>query len=258
LLPQTPTVKSRPSKASTLALLSRLYLTIGDYQNTQTSAAACLQIQSSLLDYSKLDTTSAYPFPADLPNGNDEVIFDATSLNYDFVYSSETGVDTTVLRSYVKNDLRRPLIFYFASAPFVSFNGGYNAEGIFAGLATDEVYLNNAEALARLNKVAEALIALNTLLVKRFEPGTYIPYTAANSTDALKIVLAERRKEMFTNQGIMRWVDLRRLNLDPQFAVTLKHIIKGTTYTLPPNDPRYVYPIPDNEIQNDNIAQNPR
>ncbi|HVX00181.1 MAG TPA: RagB/SusD family nutrient uptake outer membrane protein [Candidatus Babeliaceae bacterium] len=259
LLPQVATLKSRPSKVAALAFLSRVYLTMGNYQKTYDLASQALALNNKLIDYNTLDTTSASPFPVDLPNSNDEVLFHSVSLAYDFAYSSETGVDTTVLRSYAPNDLRKPLIFYWASAPFVSFNDSYSGPaGFFAGIANDEVYLNEAEALARLNRIPEAMTALNDLLVKRFIKGSYIAYSASNTSDALKIILSERRKELFTNQGMLRWVDLRRLNLDPQFAVTLKHIIGGKVYTLPPNDNRYVYPIPDNEIQNDNIQQNPR
>lgn len=259
LLPPKTALKSRPSQTAALAFLSRVYLTMGDYANTERSATAALGQQSDLLDFSKLDTTTYRPFPASLPNGNEEVIFHAVAIAYDFYYSSETGVDSTVLKTYAPNDLRRPLFFYFQSAPFVSFNDTYaGTAGFFAGIATDEIYLNQVEALVRQDKVQEGLKSLNALLVKRFKQGTFIPLTAGSRMEALKLVLKERRKEMFTNQGIMRWVDLRRLNLEPEFAVTLKRVINGQTYLLPPNDNRYVYPIPDDEIQNSKIAQNPR
>lgn len=259
LLPQTATLKSRPSRTAALAFLSRVYLTMADYNSAYNSSSQALALDGKLIDYNTLDTTRYDSFPADLPNGNDEVLFHAISIGYDFAYSSEVGVDTVVLRSYAPNDLRRPLFFYWASAPFVSFNNSYaETAGFFAGIATDEIYLNEAEALARLGKTSDAMSVLNAMLVTRFIKGTYVPYAAATADNALKIVLAERRKELFTNQGILRWVDLRRLNLDPQFAVTLKHTIGGKEYTLPPNDNRYVYPIPDNEILNNNIQQNPR
>ncbi len=258
LLPETATLKSRPTKPAALGFLSRVYLTIGDYANAQKSAADCLQLKNDLINYNDLDTTSSGPFPTDLPNGNAEVLFHAVSLNYDFAYSSETGVDSILLKAYLPNDLRRPLIFYFASAPFVSFNNGYTNAGFFAGVATDEIYLNQAEALARLNQGTEAMKILNLLLLKRFRTGTFTDLTAASSSEALNVILTERRKELFTNQGILRWVDLRRLNLDTKYAITLKHIINGKVYTLLPNDVRYVYPIPDDEIRNSGIAQNPR
>jgi len=51
---------------------------------------------------------------------------------------------------------------------------------------------------------------------------------------------------------------LRRLNLDIQRAITLKRNLNGVLYTLPPNDARYVLPVPDLVIQLSGIQQNPR
>jgi len=53
-------------------------------------------------------------------------------------------------------------------------------------------------------------------------------------------------------------MDLRRLNKDVRFAKTLTRAINGQTYTLSPNDPKYVMPIPIQEINTSGIAQNPR
>jgi len=68
--------------------------------------------------------------------------------------------------------------------------------------------------------------------------------------------LKERRKELLFRG--LRWTDLRRLNLDPRFAVTLARNVSGQIYSLPPEDPRYAWPIPDDEIQASGIPQNPR
>ena len=40
----------------------------------------------------------------------------------------------------------------------------------------------------------------------------------------------------------------RELAGDPRFAVTLTRKLNNDTYTLPPNDARYVLPIPQQEI----------
>ena len=40
--------------------------------------------------------------------------------------------------------------------------------------------------------------------------------------------------------------------------ITLKRDLDGTIYTLPPNDPRYVMPIPQDEINLSHIEQNAR
>jgi len=73
----------------------------------------------------------------------------------------------------------------------------------------------------------------------------------------LKIILDEKRKELpFT--GNSRWEELRRLNKEQAFAKTLTRFVNNQTYTLAPNDNRYVWPIPDQEIRLTGMAQNPR
>jgi hypothetical protein len=97
---------------------------------------------------------------------------------------------------------------------------------------------------------------LNALLVKRWKTGTFIPLTASNTDDALNKILLERRKELCF-RGI-RWSDLKRLNKDLKYSKTLVRVLNGQTYTLLPNDPKYVLPIPDNEIRVSGIEQNLR
>jgi hypothetical protein len=257
LLPATQPVSSRPSQAAVYALLARVYQTMEIYDKSLSFAGASLALKNTLLDYNTLDTNSSGPFPPDLLGGSSEVIFHAHSLNYSFDYSSQIGIDPALQQSFGRNDLRRRLFFYYAPG-FISLNNGYTNAGFFAGIATDEIYLISAEANARLGNTSAAISGLNTLLLTRYKKGTFIPLTAVSADDALSQVLVERRKELLTNQGMLRWSDLRRLNLDRRFAVTLTRVYGGKTYTLPPNDNRYVYPIPDNEISGSGIAQNPR
>ncbi|HQT24902.1 RagB/SusD family nutrient uptake outer membrane protein, partial [Daejeonella sp.] len=122
--------------------------------------------------------------------------------------------------------------------------------------SSNELYLIQAECYARKGNTVDAMKSLNTLLVKRFKTGTFIPLTAGSAEAALGIVLKERRKEL-VYRG-MRWQDLRRLNLEPQFATDLKRVINGQTHILPANDSRYVFPIPNYIIDATGIAQNPR
>jgi len=93
--------------------------------------------------------------------------------------------------------------------------------------------------------------------VKRWNNAVPFPtYTATSANNALGQILAERRKELCF-RGI-RWSDLRRLNQDPTYAVTLQRLLNGTTYTLPANDLRYTLLIPLDEIQISGLQQNPR
>jgi hypothetical protein len=152
------------------------------------------------------------------------------------------------------NDLRKNC--FYSAVP--AFKGGYaGGSTTFAGLAINEQYLIKAEVYARAGNTTEAMQALNTLLGKRWKTNTFVPYTASSAANALDQVIAERRKELpFT--GMLRWIDLRRLNTDSRYAVTLTRNLNNQIYTLPPNDQRYVLPIPDLEIKLSGIQQNPR
>ncbi len=102
-----------------------------------------------------------------------------------------------------------------------------------------------------------ALADINTLLQKRYTPASFKPWSSADRDAIIDKIILERRKEL-PYTGNIRWEDLRRLNLEARFAVTLTRQSQGKTYTLTPNDPRYVLPIPDDEIRLSGIAQNPR
>ena len=257
LLPQSAAIKSRPSQLAVQALLSRIYLGMGDYDNSEKFANAYLSIKNKLVDYNTLVATGANPFPQALPNGNDEVVFYESLIPLNFDFSVEL-IDSTIYRSYETNDLRRSLLFLDNGDGTFNFIGDYSGfyYNHFGGLATDEVFLNRAECFARNNDPQSALKDLNLLLRNRYETGTFTPISLGTSEEVLQVILGERKKELIARGT--RWIDLRRLNQDSKYAVTLKRFINNQIYSLPPNDNRYIFPIPDNEIAGSGIQQNPR
>ena len=264
LLSPNFTVASRPNKTAAYAMLSRVYLSMEDYPNALSNGNAALQINSQLLDYSSLNTTSNTPFE----RFNKEVIFHSlmnnrgVTLNPGSATSNIAKIDLALVASYDANDLRKTLFFKANSGSHIGsfrFTGNYEpvtSPTLFNGLATDELYLNRAECYARAGNITGAMSDLNTLLRTRWKSGTYVDITAASAEQALTRVLLERRKELLM-RGI-RWTDLRRLNMDSRFAVTLTRTVNGVTYTLPPNDVRYTLLIPNEVINNSEITQNTR
>jgi hypothetical protein len=123
-------------------------------------------------------------------------------------------------------------------------------------LALDEVYLIAAECKARGTDVDAAGELLNTLLAKRYRKGSFTPLRSMDASELLKLILEERRKELVF-RGV-RWSDLRRLNIDDQLAITVYRTVKGDELQLLPNSPKYLFPIPDQEIQVNKLIQNPR
>jgi hypothetical protein len=241
--------RSMPSKSAAYGLLSRVYLMIQDYAQSLRSANSSLELYNTLVDYNTISTTVRQPFNPLL----DEIIYHSLQLAY---LPISCPMDHTLYDSYDANDLRKTL-YYTYTTNSVAFKGYYSGNSIaHNGLATDEIYLTQAECNARLGNSQKALDALNTLLVKRYKTSLYIPYTIFNTPDILKLVLTERRKEcVFRN---LRWSDLRRLNQDTRFAKTIFHTYKGVTYQLLPNDPKYAFPIPDEEVRLSGIQQNNR
>jgi hypothetical protein len=252
-LPVVPVYKTRPSKPAAYALLSRVYLVMQDYAHAFSYADSCLKLYDSLLDYNTLNAAAAFPVPL----FNKEVIFHATLSNE--VYSKGVVVDSNLYKSYSVNDLRQKVFFKVntnGGMKFVgTYTGGTGSFLFFAGIATDEVYLTRAECYARAGKITEAMSDLNAVMSKRFKTGTFVPFTATITSEALKLILEERRKETIFRG--LRWLDLRRLNSDGA-NISLTRIIDNQTYTLPPNSPRYALPLPPDVIDLTGMPQNER
>lgn len=261
LLPLSSGYQTRPNKAAALILLAKTYLVMGDYEHALQRSDQCLSLSDGLLDYNSnlIKPSSTYRFPA-FP-GNPEVQFFARGTSNRSIGPQTNAygyVDSLLYQSYDVNDLRKSLIYNNSGNGKVQFRGSYTGENtIFAGLATNEAYLIRMECAARLGNIKQALADLNHLLINRYRKGTFLPYQIDDKDALLRLILLERRKELpFTAQ--IRWEDLRRLNLQAEFAKTLIRKISGITYELPPNDKRYALPIPDKEIQLSGIPQNER
>lgn len=253
LLPEKNPIKTQPSQLAALGLLSRVYLSMADYSNAEKCADSYLKIDEELTDYNTLvATTTNSTISSQIVS---EVCYLTGQQN--IISRSEALIDSGFVATYDDNDLRKTL-FFLKSENGIHFKGSYDTWGnFFSGIATDEIYLTLAECYARDGNAAKATDLLNRLLKSRWNNNApYIPLQVQNATDALSLVLKERKKELLFRGT--RWIDLRRLNQEDQFKVTLSRNINNTTYKLPPNDPRYALPIPNSEIQLNNLKQNPR
>lgn len=266
LLPTSTSIKSRPNKTAAYAALSRVYLSMRDYGNAGLYADSCLKSYNTLLNYSSLPTSPTSLFT----RFNNEVIFPSIMTGGSSSIAPVVAkVVKTLYDSYDPNDLRKVLFFRANTGVNIgtfAFKGSYDgsAANPFNGLATDEIYLIRAECYARSGKITEALKDLNDLLRTRWKvtmvngvnTTPYPNYTAGTADEALNIILNERRKELIF-RGI-RWTDLRRLNTETRFAITLTRTVNGNAYSLPPNDLRYTMLIPQDVINTTGIPQNAR
>lgn len=257
LLPAEIIFKTRPSKASAYALLARVYLVMADYTSSGKYADSCLQLTNELIDYASIPPPGSLTIP--FKRLNTEVIFHAsTRFVIEFL---QAKVDSLLYKSYSDDDARKTLFYRSNSDGTYRFRGNYNGSSsfnLFAGIATDEVYLIRAECAARNGNKDSAMADLNRLLLKRWkDSGAFIPMMASSPTEAIEIVLQERRKELAFRAGL-RWTDLRRLTHNDGSLLSLQRVIDGQSYILPPNDLRYTFLIPRSVIDMTDIRQNER
>lgn len=259
LLPAKTTYVTLPASYAAQALLARICLSMGVYQDAFQYADACLQAKPDLFDYNtRIANSSARKFASTTQYPLTEDIFHAATGNYGICGYTKAIVDSALYQSYAPEDLRKAAFFsVYNGQPRFCGSYEFNKSGqLFCGLATDEIYLIRAECNARMGHTTAAMEDVNTLLINRYTKGRFTPHTATSPDDALSQVLTERKKEL-VGRGT-RWTDLRRLNKESRWAVTLTRSLNGVPYLLPPNDLRYTLPIPDNEIQLSGIPQNPR
>lgn len=249
LLQVTPAHVMRPSKPAAYALLSRTYLAMRDYKNAGFYADSTLKIKNVLIDFNSLNHSAPFPFV----RFNNEVI-----MHFGMSGLSELSnrIDTTLYKSYDSLDLRKTAFFRRNNDGTYGFKGSYDGSNtLFSGLAVNELYLNRAEAFAREGNVVEALKDLNTLLIKRYKTGRFVPVTANSANEALQKILLERRKELLLRD--LRWMDIKRLNKE-EAGIILTRFINNKIYQLEPNDPRYALPFPAAVILLTGMEQNPR
>lgn len=254
LLPLGAKYLTRPSKPAAFALLARTCLEMEEYGKAGAYADSCLRLYNTLINYNMLDAAS----PAPLAIFNPETLFYSILAYKDAFYPGNMFIDQQLYTLYEDNDLRKKVFFAGdAGSGLVTFKGCYTGDAytLFSGIATDEVFLIRAECYARAGKIAESLTDLNTLLRTRYEAGNFTERTAADAEQALRLVLDERKKELLLRG--LRWSDLRRLNKDDRFKVTISRTANGKNYTLEPNSYKYTFPIPDDIIAISGIPQNP-
>ncbi|SFH42613.1 RagB/SusD family nutrient uptake outer membrane protein [Pedobacter insulae] len=246
-------IQTRPSKWSSLAMLGRVYLTMHDYSNAYEYSKRTLEIDKTLMDYKSLNSNLPYSFKT----FNSEVIFHQRQFTYTGTSDAENVVNPELVNLYDNKD-QRIKYFFIPSGTIGKFNfrGNYTGDYYhFGGIATDEVVLNLAESAFRVGKENEALEAINYLLENRMESG-FTKIVGLTGSNLLKKIVLERRKELLY-RGI-RWLDLKRHNLYPELAVTLRRNFNIADGTLEPGSSRYTFMIPPTEMNLNPMQQNVR
>lgn len=235
----------RASKAAGYGVLAKMYLYMGNYAEALKAANEVLEINNSLLDLKKYAVVKAQSsigrtnVPQDIDNPENIYIKFAP---YVYGLSSKVYGSDELISLFSEDDMRLQVYFTknfrniptdkYVWAPYLRAN---------LAVSSPEIYLIAAECEAREGSIERAIALINKLRDNRIKNNTDIVATDRN--DALQKVLEERRRELAMS-SMVRYIDLKRLNQDSQFAKTVTHVTSEGTFTLEPNSPLYVLPIP--------------
>ena len=235
----------RASKAAGYGILAKMYLYMGNYTEALKAANEVLAINNSLLDLKKYAVVKVQSsigrtnVPQDIDNPENIYIKFAP---YVYGLSSKVFGSDELISLFSEDDMRLQIYFTknfrniptdkYVWAPYLRAN---------LAVSSPEIYLIAAECEAREGSVERAMALINKLRDNRIKNNTDVVATDRN--DALKKVLEERRRELAMS-GMVRYIDLKRLNQESQFAKTVTHVTGEGTFSLEPNSPLYVLPIP--------------
>lgn len=235
----------RASKAAGYGILAKMYLYMGNYTEALKAANEVLAINNSLLDLKKYAVVKVQSsigrtnVPQDIDNPENIYIKFAP---YVYGLSSKVFGSDELISLFSEDDMRLQIYFTknfrniptdkYVWAPYLRAN---------LAVSSPEIYLIAAECEARKGSVERAMTLINKLRDNRIKNNTDVVVTDRN--DALQKVLEERRRELAMS-GMVRYIDLKRLNQESQFAKTVTHVTGEGTFSLEPNSPLYVLPIP--------------
>lgn len=212
----------RASKAAGYGVLAKMYLYMGNYAEALKAANEVLEINNSLLDLKKYAVVKAQSsigrtnVPQDIDNPENIYIKFAP---YVYGLSSKVFGSDELISLFSEDDMRLQVYFTknfrniptdkYVWAPYLRAN---------LAVSSPEIYLIAAECEAREGSIERAIALINKLRDNRIKNNTDIVATDRN--DALQKVLEERRRELAMS-GMVRYIDLKRLNQESQFAKTV-------------------------------------
>jgi hypothetical protein len=265
-LQATPENPYHPSLAFAWALKAKVHLFKREYALAKDATLKSLSYNNAIFDmvaYTKQGGSAAVPLVA--PN-NPEVLNYAYMTGYNelnFGYSYVISPELKTL--FGTNDARFNLFFNSVNATWLDIGAGTAYWSVLVnrffyptvGMKTTEVYLMLAEVYARENNLNDAVATLNKIRAKRIISGAVDLTVPSTIKETMNLVIAERRKELLF--GFNRFFDLKRFNLEPEFAKTIVRLfplvnktVPQQTYTLKPNSRLYIIPFAQ-----DVLKQNP-
>ncbi len=264
----------RLDRSSVNALLSRVYLYAGQYDQAATAATAAIGEGGTITSRSNFESLwkdeleQGINFKIRITEADGNAIGTQYSQTGAAGVRSEYNVDYSLYQLYQDSDIRKSAYFFvgpFASKEFIHiakyFGRATGSLNIVDAklIRWEEVYLSRAEAFAELGKEVDALADLDAVRAERYEN-----FTSGNETgQALKDAIALERRLELAFEG-HRFFDLKRKGL----AISRSSFgdeSNGGGVSLPADvlemsagDQRFQLPIPQAELNaNPNMEQNP-
>ena|SRR5690606_34256 len=251
-----------PGNIAVKALLARVYLQMGDYDSALKYAEEVLAENKNLVDFNTLsaDINSIYSSYFEFfGKNNPSILFFSYNTAGGFLSGPRYHANPEYLSLYEEHDLRFKINFYNESPNRYVYIGSYYGDGVnspFTGLSVEEVLLIRAECLARSNRIDKAMEDLNFLRRHRYNHQQLELVEAYDRNVALHLIFEERLRELYMRGR--RWEDARRLNREGEFLTTFRRELEGELFELKPGSKKWVWPIPQNEVETNNIPQNDR
>jgi hypothetical protein len=247
----------RPNKSAAIALLARVYLYMGNWEQAISSAgviignSAMYNLESDLDNvFLKESNETIWQLQPVNPaqNTNEALSFILTSaptsiaMNRSLVNAFETG-DQRKLQWISSISMGTDTFYY--PFKYKIYQSGAPPSEYSVMLRLAEQYLIRAEAKAEKNDIAGAQADLNVIRTRAGLNNSL----AVDKNSLLLAIEQERRVELFTELG-HRWMDLKRTNRANAILDSVKAPNWKSTSVL--------YPIPTLQLSNDpDIDQNP-
>lgn len=271
-LPLNNTNRMRMNKACPYAVKAMALMAMQKFDEAESTAKQVLDINSTICDYTDAahtTITSGYFIGGQYPSLYLELLKQEEDLfhMYDIIFYeaiSQEGIARFEpgYVTYTRIASLDMMYDYFMGGESMTgvpclmtfdLNSSWNA----AGLKTSQQYLIIAECELRKGNIDEAMRYLDAIRVNRVEPAMYAPLQGNVTTKADAIAHLKQVSHGENVYGPHNFFNRKRWNQLDDMKETFTRELMGQTYTLTPESKMWIFPFPQNAINNNpNLKQN--
>lgn len=266
-VPEQSMTVVHPSRAAVEAGLARVCMHMRDYDKALAHAEEALRRKSDLFDW--IDYYNQYRTQIENPTDYNQITspLDPTCCENLWFCSgngnpnypcADIDISTERRDLFEAGDAKALVRFKkFTSSADIYYRGMLSGYYNLAGITVPEVLCIKAECQARAGHISEAMATLDVLRATRILPEVYQPSSATDAADAIEQIRQWKANELINS--IFPFMDLKRLNAEGTYAVSLTKTFDGKTYSLSPSSHLWTMVFPANSINrpgNGTLTQN--